>query len=164
MLFDLQVEFKMLAIRHNGSEDENLLFNEMSSNFGLIEYLSISNVYDHSFRLVFTSWPQEITIMRSAWFTLKYVLACTCTRITLKGSRLGNKDLDEVLRKWKAGGFGNMERLKIYSKNIKNNRTKILGMSLSELEGKVIQSENGLKKATITTNVRSIEMSVTPFE
>ncbi|KAF1771347.1 hypothetical protein GCK72_003173 [Caenorhabditis remanei] len=164
MLFDRQVEFKRISIRHNGSENENLLFNQMSSNFRLVEYVSIYSVYDHSFRLVFTSWPQNITIWSSDWFTLEYLLACTCSRITLWNSLLGNKDTDVILKNWKAGGFSNLEYLCIESQNITNNGELILGMNLRELDGKVIQTDDGLKKATIKTYADSIEMFVTPSE
>ncbi|EFP08667.1 hypothetical protein CRE_30558 [Caenorhabditis remanei] len=164
MLLDRQVEFKRLSIRHNGSEDENLLFNEISSNFGLVEYLRISCFSDHSFKPVFTLWPQKIIIWSSAWFTLEYLLACTCITIRLWNSLLGNKDTDEILKNWKAGGFSNLEYLYIESQNIIHNEELILGMNLRELDGKVIRTDDGLKKATIKTYPESIEMSVTPFE
>ncbi|KAF1771349.1 hypothetical protein GCK72_003175 [Caenorhabditis remanei] len=103
-------------------------------------------------RPVFTSWPQKIYIMSSAWFTLKYLLTCTtCTRITLGGSLLENHDLDETLWKWQTGGFPNLEFMKIHGRNITNNGTTILGMKLRELDRLVIQTNDGSKKATIKT-------------
>ncbi|EFO85013.1 hypothetical protein CRE_21974 [Caenorhabditis remanei] len=90
-------------------------------------------------------------------------MVCPCSFINLEDSHLKNKDLDIILKKWKAGGFPNLERLKIDGQNITNNGTTILGMSLLELRGKVIHSDDGLKKATIDTGYCRIEMSVTPF-
>ena len=162
-LFDLQVEFKMLTICLNGSKDENLLWNLISSNLGLIEDLVISSSFNSGFRPVFTSWPQKIYIMSSAWFTLKSLLTCTCNTITLGGSLLENNDLDETLWKWQTGGFPNLEFMKILSHNITNNGTTILGMKLRELDRLVIQTNDGSKKATIKTGYGRIEMSVTPF-
>ncbi|EFP01931.1 hypothetical protein CRE_13778 [Caenorhabditis remanei] len=163
-LFDLQVEFKILTICLNGSKDENLLWNLISSNFGLVEDLRISSSFNSGFRPVFTSWPQKIYIMSSAWFTPKYLLTCTtCTTISLEGSLLENNDLDETLWKWQTGGFPNLEFMKILSHNITNNGTTILGMKLRELNRLVIQTNDGSKKATIKTGYGRIEMSVTPF-
>ncbi|EFO85036.1 hypothetical protein CRE_21987 [Caenorhabditis remanei] len=162
-LFDLQLKFKTFTIALNGSRDKNL-FNQISDKFGLVENLRILSHANPNVTPGFVSWPQNIDIFSSAWFTLEYLLTCTCTAITLKGSSLDNKDLDEVLRKWKAGGFPNLERLKIYSHNITNNETTILGMNLSELNGKIIRTDDGSKKATINTDYGSIEMSVTPFQ
>ncbi|EFO85001.1 hypothetical protein CRE_22021 [Caenorhabditis remanei] len=102
--------------------------------------------------------------MDSYWFTLESLLACTCTTILLWESDLENKDLDEVLKKFKTGGFPNLELLKIQSRNIKNNRTKILGMNLRELNEMVIQTDDGLKKATIRHRYGRIEMSVNSSE
>ncbi|KAF1771294.1 hypothetical protein GCK72_003120 [Caenorhabditis remanei] len=90
-------------------------------------------------------------------------MACTCTTIKLEESHLGNKDLDEILRKWKAGGFPNLERLMIHSKFIAVNESTILGMSPFELRRKDLQTDDGSKKATFKLSTRSIEMSVTPF-
>ncbi|EFO85034.1 hypothetical protein CRE_21995 [Caenorhabditis remanei] len=163
-LFDLQLEFKTLIIFLNGKKGQNVLFNQISSNFGLVKYLSISCVPDPGFQPVFTSWPQKIIIWNSAWFTLQYLLACTCTTITLEESHLGNKDLNEILKNWKAGEFPNLERLKIISHNITNNGTTILGMNLMELVGMVIQTNDGSKKATLRVRGLGIEMSVTPFD
>ncbi|EFP01933.1 hypothetical protein CRE_13781 [Caenorhabditis remanei] len=39
-----------------------------------------------------------------------------------------------------------------------------MGINWRELDGMVFQTDDGLKMATIKTNVRSIEMSVTRFE
>ncbi|KAF1771300.1 hypothetical protein GCK72_003126 [Caenorhabditis remanei] len=147
MLFDLQVEFKTLTICFDGSKDQNLLWNQISSNFGLVEYLtSFSNP---GFNPVFTSWPRNISFISSEWVTLESLLACTCTTIKLDWSDFGNKDLDEILKKWKTGGFANLKRLVISSQNIKNNGELILGMNLMELNGKVIQADDVLKKSTI---------------
>ncbi|EFO85077.1 hypothetical protein CRE_22014 [Caenorhabditis remanei] len=160
MLFDRQVEFKRLTICLNGSKDQSLFWNQISSNFGLVEYFRIESVADPAFIPVFNSWPQKIYIIRSDWFTLESLLACTCTTITLWDSLLGTKDLDVILRKWKAGGFANLEWMKIQSRNIENNETTILGMNLMELRGMVIQTDDGSKKATINTDYGRIEMSV----
>ncbi|KAF1771308.1 hypothetical protein GCK72_003134 [Caenorhabditis remanei] len=165
-LFDLQLEFKMFTIRPNGSTDQNSSWNQISSNFGLVEDLRISSSFKPSFRPVFTSWPQKITIMNSYWFTVEYLLTCNCTTITLGGSHLENKNLDVIFLKWKAGGFPNLEYLYVESQSIKNNGTTVLGMNLPELDGKVIQTDDGSKKATIHTDYGRygrIELSVTPF-
>ncbi|KAF1771209.1 hypothetical protein GCK72_003035 [Caenorhabditis remanei] len=164
-LLDQQVEFKALNIVLDGSKDQNLLWNQISSNFGLVENLKVmSNTTKPGFRPLFTSWPQNINISTSAWFTLKSLLACASSKITLLQSHLENKDLDEVLKNWKAGGFPNLEYLYVESKNITNNGTTILGMNLRELNRMVIQTDDGSKKATIEIRPYRIEMSVTPFE
>ncbi|EFP04496.1 hypothetical protein CRE_24290 [Caenorhabditis remanei] len=159
-LFHRQVEFKTLAIRPNGSKDENLLWNQIASNLGLVEDLRIISVDKPDVTPVFTSWPQKINIGSAAWFTLESLLACPCTSIFLEGSHFENKDLEVILRKWKTGGFPNLEYLYVNSQGITNNRTTILGMSLLELVGKVIQTDDGLKMATIDTGHCRIEMSV----
>ncbi|EFO98940.1 hypothetical protein CRE_05252 [Caenorhabditis remanei] len=164
MLFDLQAEFKMLYIRPKGSEDENLLWNKISSNLELVECLISYSSVVPDFRPVFNSWPQEISIWCSDWFTLDSLLACPCTTITLYHSHLENKDLDEVLKKWTSGGFPNLERLEIYSQNFKNNGTTILGMNFRELHGIVIQTDDGFKTAIIKLGPDSIQMSVFPFQ
>ncbi|KAF1771343.1 hypothetical protein GCK72_003169 [Caenorhabditis remanei] len=163
MLFDLQVEFKTIIIDLNGSEDRILLWNQISNKLELVEDLVVFFGMNQ-LTPVFASWPQNINIMSSAWFTLEYVLACTCTRITLYWSHLGNKDLEVILKNLKTGGFRNLERLKIHGRNITNIGATILGMILSELDGMVFQTDDGLKKATITTSFQNIEMSVTRFE
>ncbi|EFO97103.1 hypothetical protein CRE_31527 [Caenorhabditis remanei] len=164
-LLDQQVKFKALNIVLDGSKDQNLLWNQISSNFGLVENLKVlSNTTNSGFRPVFTSWPQNITIRSSYWFTLEYLLACTCQRITLGMSDLENKDLDEVLKKWKAGRFLNLEYLYVGSHNITTDRTTILGMNPLELRGVVIQTDDGSKKATIKLTPFWIEMDVIPFK
>ncbi|EFO85096.1 hypothetical protein CRE_22024 [Caenorhabditis remanei] len=136
---------------------------QIGGNFGLVEYLTIFSIVNPAFTPVFTSWPQNISIMDSNWFTLKYLLACTSTTITLKESRLENKDMDEVLRKWKTGGFPNLQRLEIQSRNITSFGATIFGMNLRELNELVIHSDDGSKKATIKTYHGHIEISVTSF-
>ncbi|KAF1771306.1 hypothetical protein GCK72_003132 [Caenorhabditis remanei] len=163
-LFDLQVEFKTVTINLKGSEDENLLWNQISNNLELVEDLIISSSFYHSFRPVFTSWSQNICIWNSSWFTLEYLLTCTCTTITLGWSRLGNKDLDVVLKNWKAGGFLNLDRLTIDSMWFTNDEVLILDMNFRELNGMVIQTDDGSKKATVNTGYGRIEMSVTLFQ
>ncbi|EFP08663.1 hypothetical protein CRE_30553 [Caenorhabditis remanei] len=76
---------------------------------------------------------------------------------------LGNKDLEEILKNWKAGGFLNLKYLYIGSQNITNNGELILGINWRELNGMVIQTDDGSKKAIIKTYAQSIEMSVTPI-
>ena len=163
MLFDLQVEFKTLTIKVNGSNDENLL-NQIFSNFKLIEDLIISPSCLPGFSPIFTSWPQKITIMNSAWFTLKHLLTCTCTTITLGWSHLGNTDLDVILRTWKTGGFPNLEYLRVDKYYISNDGTTILRLNPLEVRGNVIQTDDGSKKATFKRYPHCIEMSVTPFQ
>ncbi|EFO98959.1 hypothetical protein CRE_05251 [Caenorhabditis remanei] len=164
-LLDQQVEFKALNIVLDGSKDQNLLWNQISSNFGLVENLKVlSNTTKPGFQPVFTSWPQNMTINTSAWFTLESLLACTSSKITLLQSHLENKDLNEVLKNWKAGRFPNLEYLYVESKNITNNGTTILGMNLREFNGMVIQTDDGSKKATIEIRPYRIEMSVTLVE
>ncbi|KAF1771168.1 hypothetical protein GCK72_002994 [Caenorhabditis remanei] len=164
LLFDLQVEFESLCVRFTGSKDENLLFNQLSSGFRLVEDLCISSTPDPGFIPVFSSWPQEISIWSSAWFTLEHLLESTCTRITLWISLLKNKDLDEILKNWKAGRLPNLKHLSIDSLNITNNGEHILGMNLRELDGMAIQTDDGLKKATIERRTHDISMFVTPLE
>ncbi|KAF1771179.1 hypothetical protein GCK72_003005 [Caenorhabditis remanei] len=164
MLFDLQLEFKTLCIRLDGVKYRNLLWNQISRYLGFVECLNISSSFDIDFTLVFTSWPQEIVIMRSAWFTLKSLLACASFIITLYDSYLENKDMDEILKNWKTGGLPNLKRLAIDSLSFKDNGEHILGMNWSELDGMVIKADDGLKMATIQLRPHRIEMSVTPFE
>ncbi|EFO85084.1 hypothetical protein CRE_22006 [Caenorhabditis remanei] len=160
-LLDLQLEFKKLSICFNLLKNQHLLWNQVSNKLGLVEDLEILS--GSGFRPVFTSWPQEISITGSDWFTLEYLLECTCTTISLGGSLLENKDLDETLRKWKTGGFPNLKCLKINSQSIETTGTTILGMRLLELSGKVIQTDDGSKKATIDIGNGRIEMYVTSF-
>ncbi|EFO85076.1 hypothetical protein CRE_22012 [Caenorhabditis remanei] len=169
-LFDLQLEVKTLIVNLDGSKDENLLWNQMFSKFGMVEDVYISTIFDSDSSPVCTSWPQKIVILNSEWFTLDTLLACTCTSITLEGPSL---DLEVMFMKWKAGGFPNLKYLKIHGENIESIATTILGMKLSEmnlleLDGMVIQTDDGSKKATIRIgfclNFHRIEMSVTPFE
>ncbi|EFO98948.1 hypothetical protein CRE_05255 [Caenorhabditis remanei] len=159
-LFDLQVEFKAFTILLN----KHLLFKQMSSNFGRLENLRIISVANPGFSPVFHSWPQKIRIGSSYWFTVEFLLACTCTHITLEESCLENKDLDEVLKNWMVGGLPNLKYLKIHSLRSTNNGDHILGMDWSELNGMVIQTDDGSKKATIKLTPFWIEMDVIPFE
>ncbi|EFO90098.1 hypothetical protein CRE_20943 [Caenorhabditis remanei] len=161
---DSQLEFNMLTIRPNGSKNQNLVWNQIFRELELVEDFSISSILPLDFKPVFTSWPQNITIMNSDWFTLEHLLACTCTRIRLLQSHLENNCLDEVLRKWKAGGFPNLEYLNIHSENIAFTGTTILGMHLMELDGMVIQTDDGSKKATVKAEFGNIGMSVTPSQ
>ncbi|EFO85027.1 hypothetical protein CRE_21976 [Caenorhabditis remanei] len=163
-LFNLQLEFKRLTIHLNVSKDQNWLWNQISSNFGLVEYLRIFPIVNPTFTPVFTSWPQKISITSSAWFTQEHLLACTSTTITLLQSHLENKDFDEILQKWKAGGFPTLKCLTIFSQNITSFGATILGMNLRELNEMIIQTDDGSKKATIKTYAQSLEMYVTPFE
>ncbi|EFP01935.1 hypothetical protein CRE_13777 [Caenorhabditis remanei] len=144
-------------------ENRELLWNQISSSLESVEDLNISTTVNAGFKPVFTSWSQKIYISDSYWLTLESLLACTCTTIRLEESRLGNKDLDVILRNWKVGGFPNLEYLKIHGESITNNRTKILGMNLEELNGSGIQTDDGSKKAIIITDYGSIEMSVISF-
>ncbi|KAF1771165.1 hypothetical protein GCK72_002991 [Caenorhabditis remanei] len=159
-LLNQQVEFKALTILHT----QNMLFNRKFSNFGLIEDLRIISVTHPGFRPVFSSWPQKISIKSSHWFTLESFLTCTSTNIILEESCLVNKDLDVVLRKWKAGGYQNLKYLKIHSLRTAYNGEHVLEMNWMELNGKVIQNDDGSKKATIELGPQSIEIYVTPFE
>ncbi|EFO98955.1 hypothetical protein CRE_05248 [Caenorhabditis remanei] len=164
-LFDLQVEFETLCIHFKRSKDENLLWNQISNNLGLVENLTISSVPDIDFTPVFTSWPQQISIMNSAWFTRESLLTCPCTTITLWNSDLENKDLDEIFRKWRAGELSNLKYLKIHSLSFTDNGDHVLGRNLRELNGMVIQTDDGSKKATIRLGLNwMIEIYVTPFE
>ncbi|KAF1771289.1 hypothetical protein GCK72_003115 [Caenorhabditis remanei] len=151
-LYDLQQEFKTFTIEFDGSEDQKLLWNQISSKLELVENLRILSIpyFDfRHFRPVFTSWPQNITIMKSDWFTLESLSTCTCTRITLDRSHVGNKDLDGALKKWKSGGFPNLNRLAINSLWSTKNDEQILGMNWRELNGVVLLTDDGSKKATI---------------
>ncbi|EFO85078.1 hypothetical protein CRE_21988 [Caenorhabditis remanei] len=104
-------------------------------------------------------------VISSPWFTLKSLLACTSTTISLWNSHLENKDLNEVLRKWKAGELPNLKRLRLDSLRFTNNETTILGMNWGELDGMVIQGDDGTKKATIIKiDSQIIEISVAPFK
>ncbi|EFO85009.1 hypothetical protein CRE_21982 [Caenorhabditis remanei] len=154
------------TIALNGSRDNNWMFNQISDKFGLVKDLEIISRANSNVRPIFASWPQNVDIPNSAWFTLEYLFACTCTTIKLDKSHLGNKDLNDILKNWKAGGFPSLERLKVYSHNIKNNGTTILGMNLMELNGMIIQTNDESKNATINTGFRygCIEMCVTPFD
>ncbi|KAF1771195.1 hypothetical protein GCK72_003021 [Caenorhabditis remanei] len=155
----------MLNICLKGSMEENLLWNQISSDLRRVEYLTISSVPNPGFTPVITSWPQQISIMNSAWFTLESLLTCTCNIITIGRSDLENKDLDDILNNWKTGGFPNLEYLYIKGKNITNNGTTILGRNLRELDGMIIQTNDGSKKATIKLGFPwAIEIYVTPFE
>ncbi|EFO85050.1 hypothetical protein CRE_22045 [Caenorhabditis remanei] len=161
-LLNLQVEFKKLTIYFNGVKDENL-FNQISNKFGLVEDLIISSSFSPSFRPVFISWPQKINIINSSWFPLEYLLACTSSTITVRRSPLRNEDLDEVLRKWKAGEFPNLNYLIVFGLGI-TIYEPILGMNLRELAPMIIQTDDGSKKATIKLRDQGMEMSVTAFD
>ncbi|EFO97079.1 hypothetical protein CRE_31529 [Caenorhabditis remanei] len=164
MLLDLQVEFETLYIHFKGSKDENLLWNQISRNLGLVECLIILSSFDTNFKLVFTSWPQNITIWDCYWFTLESLMACTSSTITLYYSHLENKDMDKVLKEWRAGELPNLKRLIIASWRFEENGEHILGMNLLEIDGMVIQTDDGSKTATIELGQHWIEMSVTPFQ
>ncbi|EFP06448.1 hypothetical protein CRE_29250 [Caenorhabditis remanei] len=125
---------------------------------------SLFPLKDQKMSSFFTSWQQKIGIINSAWFTLEHLLACTCTTITLGKSHLGSKDLDVMLRNWKAGGFPNLEYLLVDRDYISNNTTTIWKLNPSELRGNVIRTNDGTKKATINTSSGRIEMYVTPVE
>ncbi|KAF1771178.1 hypothetical protein GCK72_003004 [Caenorhabditis remanei] len=163
-LFDLQLEFKALYIHFKRSKDENLLWNQISRNLELVECLIILSSFDTNFKLVFTSWPQSITIWDCYWFTLESLLACTSSTITLYYSHLENKDMDKILREWRAGELPNLKRLIIASWRFEENREHILGMNLLEIDGMVIQTDDGSKTATIKLGQHWIEMSVTQFQ
>ncbi|EFP08666.1 hypothetical protein CRE_30557 [Caenorhabditis remanei] len=163
-LFEQQVKFKTLTIRLYGSTDENLFWNQISNKFGLVKDLSISSVANLGFSPVFISWPQAITIMNSDWFTLETLWTCPCSFINLENSTLKHMDLNEILRKWMSGGFPNLDLLKIHTLRFRDYREDILGMDWMELSVMVIQTDDGLKKATFKTDHQSIEMSVSPFE
>ncbi|EFO85053.1 hypothetical protein CRE_22039 [Caenorhabditis remanei] len=150
-LFDLQVEFKKLTIDFEELKNQYLLWNQISTNLELVEDLRIFSVVNPDFTPVFTSWPQNINISSADWFTLEYLLACTCTTIQLWNAPLRNKDLDMILKNWQAGGFPNLKYLKFYSQRIKENESTILGMKLRELAGMVIRTDDGSKKPTINT-------------
>ncbi|EFP06445.1 hypothetical protein CRE_29251 [Caenorhabditis remanei] len=161
MLFDLQVEFKMLFIELNGSEDRILLWNQISKKLELIEDLVFSSGLDSGFSPLFTSWPQNITIFSSVVFTLESLLECNCTRIILQWTHLGNKDLEVILKNWKTGKLPNLEFLRVDSRNITSTGATILGMNLSELDGTDIQTDDGSKTATINTGHQMFfEMSI----
>ncbi|EFP08665.1 hypothetical protein CRE_30559 [Caenorhabditis remanei] len=163
-LFDLQMEFKTLTINFNRAEDQLLLWNQISNKLGMVEDLLFLSSCDADFIPVFTSWPQTITIMNSNWFTLQTLLVCPCSSINLQKSRLENRDLDEILKNWKSGGFPNLERLIMHSQRFTNSGRTIMGMSLLELDWKVIQTDDGSKKAIISSRGQCIVMSVTPSE
>ncbi|EFO90132.1 hypothetical protein CRE_24744 [Caenorhabditis remanei] len=165
MFFDLQLEFKTLCILFDGSKYQNL-WNQISSNLGLVEDLQIFfDNMNSGFTPVFTSWPtKEISIFGCNWFTLESLLSCTCSSITLEESRLRYKDLNEILRKWMTGGFPNLKYLRIQRLRRTDDGEHILGMDWRDLNGMVIQTDDGSKKATINNGAGGIEISVTPFE
>ncbi|KAF1771314.1 hypothetical protein GCK72_003140 [Caenorhabditis remanei] len=156
-LFNLQVEFQKLTIYLKGSKDEIIFWNQISNKLELVEDLELSSILKPNSIPVFNSWPQKIGIIRSDWFTLEHLLTCTCTTIELGWSHLGMKDLNTVLKNWKAGGFPNLEYLYVEGQNIQNNGT----MNWSQM---VIQTDDGSKKATINTRYNRLEMYVTPFD
>ncbi|KAF1771326.1 hypothetical protein GCK72_003152 [Caenorhabditis remanei] len=162
MLFDLQVEFKMLSIVLNGSKDRILLWNQISKKLELVEDLVIFSGRNR-FTPVFASWPQNINIFSFVVFTLESLLECNCTRITLYWSHLGNKDLEVILNNWKTGKLPNLTFLRVDSELADNGAT-ILDMNFRELNGKVIQSDDRTKKATIRIGYGKIEMRVTPIK
>ncbi|EFP01940.1 hypothetical protein CRE_13774 [Caenorhabditis remanei] len=161
-LFHLQLEFKKITISLDGSEQRNLLWNKIASNLRLVEELRIISVENPHVRPVVTYWPEKISVTSFYWF--QSLLASTCTRITLDWLHLDNTDLDEILRKWKAGGFPNLEHLKIHGQGIKDIGATILEMHLWELAGMVIEADDGSKNATIRIDTGSVEMSVTSFQ
>ncbi|EFP01932.1 hypothetical protein CRE_13775 [Caenorhabditis remanei] len=163
MLFDLRMEFKTIIFELKGSEDRILLWNQISNKLELVEDLSIFSSFDPGFTPVFASWPQKISIESSVWFSLESLLACTCITITHRRSHMGNKDLDVILKNWKAGGLPNLKCLRLDSLMITDDGGHILGTTFRELNGMVIQTDDGSKKATIKTYAQSIEMSVTPI-
>ncbi|EFO85020.1 hypothetical protein CRE_22015 [Caenorhabditis remanei] len=84
--------------------------------------------------------------------------------LVLYESHLENMDLDAILKTWKAGKLPNLNFLWLDSLRMTDNGATILGMNSRELNGVVIQTDDGSKKAIINTGVRCIEMSVTPSE
>ncbi|EFO85000.1 hypothetical protein CRE_22009 [Caenorhabditis remanei] len=168
MLFDLRMKFKTIIIELNGSKDRILLWNQISNKLELVEDLVFFSGLDPGFSPVFASWPQKISIMDSVVFTLESLLACTCTTITHRQSHMKNKDLDVILKNWKAGGLPNLNCLRLDSLMITDDGGHILGTTFRELNGMVIQTDDGSKKATINTYAeiyaQSIEMSVTSFK
>ncbi|KAF1771339.1 hypothetical protein GCK72_003165 [Caenorhabditis remanei] len=150
----------MLVIVLDGSEDRIVLWNQISRKLELIEDLVIFSGRNR-FTPVFASWPQNINIFSSVVFTLESLFECNCTRITLKWSHLENKDLEVILNNWKTGKLPNLTFLRVDSEIITDNGATILGMNLSELDGMVIQTDDGSKKATINTGHQMFfEMSI----
>ncbi|EFP04499.1 hypothetical protein CRE_24287 [Caenorhabditis remanei] len=148
---------RVYCIYLKGSKDEIMFWNQISNKLKLVEDLELSSILKPDFNPVFTSWPQKIGIIRSAWFSLEYLLTCTCTTIELDWSHLGMTDFNTVLKNWKTGGFPNLEYLYVEGQNIQNNGT----MNWSRM---VIQTDDGSKKATINTRYNRIKMYVTPFD
>ncbi|CAO4362750.1 unnamed protein product [Caenorhabditis nigoni] len=90
--------------------------------------LSCSVKFPSNFQHQFTMYPYKIRIHNSIWFNIGQQLDCTCVKINLYQSMLGNQELDLFLHKWKKiGTFLNLRSLVIWSKKI-DNQSPILEM------------------------------------
>ncbi|CAO4363439.1 unnamed protein product [Caenorhabditis nigoni] len=76
----------------------------------------------------FAKYPNQLFIAFSSWFNIGQLLDCTCVRIELWRSMLGNQELDVFLQHWKKKGtFPNLRFLRVKGNKIVN-KSPILGM------------------------------------
>ncbi|EFO85038.1 hypothetical protein CRE_22025 [Caenorhabditis remanei] len=166
-LFNQQQVFEKIFIGLHESVDHNWL-NRIFTYSELVEGIEIPYLYSltpSTFIPTFPPWPrQEITIKPNfSWLTLDTLFTCTCSHIYIANTNLENKDLDEILTYWKAGGLPNLEYLTIGSTKIKFDGDPILGMVPSEWEDETtIQTNDGLKTAVVQICQNYLEMLTLP--
>ncbi|EFO90143.1 hypothetical protein CRE_24740 [Caenorhabditis remanei] len=153
-LFDQKLEFEKITVGLHESVDHNWLNRIFFSNLGLVEELEISDllIIPSSFIPIFPAWPrQKITIKSNAsWLTLDTLFTCTCSHIHISNTNLKNKELNEILTYWMAGGLPNLEYLRIGSTKFKWDGDHILGMVPNEWEDQhTIQTDDGSKTAEV---------------
>ncbi|KAF1771327.1 hypothetical protein GCK72_003153 [Caenorhabditis remanei] len=166
-LFNQQQVFETISIGLHESVDHNWL-NRIFTYSELVEGLEIPYLHSlplSSFIPTFPPWPrQRITIKPNfSWLTLDTLFTCTCSDIYIARTNLENKDLDEILTHWKAGGLPNLEYLTIGSTKIKSDGDPILGIIPSEWEDETtIQTDDGLKTADVQLWQNYLEMQTLP--
>ncbi|KAF1771318.1 hypothetical protein GCK72_003144 [Caenorhabditis remanei] len=167
-LFNQQQVFETISIGLHESVDHNWL-NRIFTYSELVEGLEIPYLYSltpSTFIPTFPPWPrQKITIKPNfSWLTLDTLFTCTCSDIYIARTNLENKDLDEILTHWKAGGLPNLEYLTIGSTKIKFDGDPILGLVPSEWEDDEITiiTDDGLKTAVVQLWQNNLEMQTLP--
>ncbi|KAF1771299.1 hypothetical protein GCK72_003125 [Caenorhabditis remanei] len=153
-LFDLQQEFGTITVGLHETVDHKWL-NHIFSYLGLVERLEILSTNflpPSTFIPTFPPWPRRRIIIESnsSWLTLDILFTCTCSYIDIAKTNLENKELDDILTHWKAGGLPNLKYLEIGSTKFKRNGDPILEMVPNEWEGQLtIRTDDGSKTAKV---------------